>query len=198
MYCRWADRHGVQIRPLSAENHGEYGGFRRAVFRLEGPDVYARLGNEGGLHRLVRISPFDAQGRRHTTFTRVCVYPDVPEDVMPEDFQAKVYRPGGPCGQHVNTVPTGVLVTHLPTGRTFHCDGERSQMKNATQGKRFLRAELARPEPEAKVFADGFRRSYILQPYTRVHEPRTGNDITGVREVEDILDGGPMLDRLLG
>jgi peptide chain release factor 2 len=209
MYTRWAERHGF-VLDLDEIHHGEEAGIKSATFTLRGPNAYGLLSTERGVHRLVRISPFDAQKRRHTSFANLDVIPlleDVDDDIEidPDDLRIDVYRSSGPGGQSVNTTDSAVRITHIPTGITAACQNERSQLQNRAVAMQILRArlsELARREREAKI--DNLRgerkavdfgsqiRSYVLAPYQMVKDHRTELE---VGDPSRVLDGD--LDRFI-
>jgi peptide chain release factor 2 len=202
MYLRWAEREGLEVE-LDEVNPGEEAGIKSATFTVKGPNAYGVLSAERGVHRLVRISPFDASRRRHTSFASLDVIPIIPEDeeieIDPSDLRIDTYRSSGAGGQHVNVTDSAVRITHLPTGITAACQNERSQMQNRAVAMRILKArlaEMARREREEKI--ENLRgerreidfgsqiRSYVLHPYQLVKDHRTGMDIGNV---ERVLDG---------
>lgn len=201
MYARWAERKGYRIENL-AETPGDVTGYRSVSFRIDGPMAYGYLKSEQGVHRLVRISPFDASNRRHTSFAIVNVLPQVPEaevDIKPEDLKIETYRSSGAGGQHVNKTESAVRVTHLPTGIVVSCQNERSQHKNRAMAMTILAARLAdlerdkteehlrRLKGEMTPADWGHQiRSYVLQPYSLVKDMRTNYE-TG--NVQAVLDG---------
>jgi len=208
MYIRWAERHGFKSEVLDLQ-HAEEAGVRSATLRVEGDYAYGYLNSEQGVHRLVRISPFDSQARRHTAFASLTAVPEIDDDVDLEiddgDLRIDTYRASGAGGQHVNKTDSAVRITHEPTGTVVQCQNERSQHKNKAQAMKVLRAqlfELRRREQEAKVEQlagekreIGFGsqiRSYTLHPQQRVKDHRTD---TEVGNVEAVLDGD--LDRLI-
>jgi peptide chain release factor 2 len=202
MYLRWAERRGyatdvVDLLP------GDEAGVKNATVTVAGGYSYGYLKAEEGVHRLVRISPFDAQARRHTSFASVSVYPDVEEDAAAEiddkDLKVDVYRASGAGGQHVNRTESAVRITHLPSGIVVTCQSERSQHKNRATALRILRARLLEAqrrerekerealEAEKKDIAWGSQiRSYVLQPYQKVKDHRTELEEGNVQR---ILDG---------
>ena len=202
MYLRWAERRGyatdvVDLLP------GDEAGVKNATVTVAGSYSYGYLKAEEGVHRLVRISPFDAQARRHTSFASVSVYPDVEEDAAAEiddkDLKVDVYRASGAGGQHVNRTESAVRITHLPSGIVVTCQSERSQHKNRANALRILKARLLEAqrrekekerealEAEKKDIAWGSQiRSYVLQPYQKVKDHRTELEEGNVQR---ILDG---------
>ena len=201
MYTRWAERKGFEMELLD-ESQGEEAGIKGAVLEIRGPYAYGFLRPEAGVHRLVRISPFDANARRHTSFASVFVYPVVNEeiniDIRDEDLRTDVYRASGAGGQHVNKTSSAVRITHIPTGIVVASQAQRSQFKNKAQAMQMLKnklyqAEIQRREEEkAKLDANkqdvtfGSQiRSYVFQPYTMVNDHRTELKIPDVQKVMD-------------
>jgi peptide chain release factor 2 len=189
MYLRWSERSGFKVELLDTQP-GEEAGIKSATFSVEGEYAFGFLHAESGVHRLVRISPFDGNARRHTAFASVAVFLDVKEDLeidlRDEDMRFDFFRAGGAGGQHVNKTESAVRVTHLPTGIVVQCQNERSQHKNRTQALRVLRAriyeherrkrdaELAGISGEKKAIEWGSQiRSYVLAPYRLVTDHRT-------------------------
>jgi len=209
MYLRWAERNGFDTE-LDEVQPGEEAGIKSATFIVHGQNAYGLLSAERGVHRLVRISPFDAQSRRHTSFASLDVIPlledeDGEVEIDPKDLRIDTYRSSSAGGQHVNVTDSAVRITHLPTGITAACQNERSQMQNRAVAMRILMARLAeraRREREARVEAlrgeqrgidfGSQIRSYVLHPYRLVKDHRTGVEIG---DVDRVLDGD--LDRLI-
>ena len=208
MYLRWCERKGYRVQVIE-QQEGEGAGIKSATLTVEGPYAYGYLHAEAGIHRLVRISPFDANARRHTSFASVFVYPDIEEDIEVEineaDLRVDTYRSSGAGGQHVNKTDSAVRLTHLPTGIVVACQNERSQHKNRAVAMKILRARLYELEMEKQrekmeVFSKtkkeiGFGsqiRSYVLHPYRMVKDHRTGCE-TG--STDAVLDGD--LDRFI-
>lgn len=202
MYQRWAERRGFATQLIEA-TPGEEAGLKSVTITVEGRYAYGLLATERGVHRLVRISPFDAAKRRHTSFASVDVTPEVEEDIdvaiSPEDLRIDTYRSSGAGGQHVNVTDSAVRITHIPTGIVVSCQNERSQMQNRAVAMRVLKSRLlakAREEREAELRAlrgekrdIGFGsqiRSYVLHPYQMVKDHRTNVE---VRNVEAVLGG---------
>jgi len=209
MYLRWAERRGYGAEVFD-RSYGEEAGLKSTTFEVSGPDAYGWLSAEHGVHRLVRISPFDSQARRQTSFALVDVVPVLPEldaeiDVPDEDIRVDVYRSSGPGGQSVNTTDSAVRLTHLPTGTVVSCQNEKSQHQNKAVALRVLKAKLAELERQKRaVELDELRggvqnvgfgsqiRSYVLHPYQMVKDLRSEYE-TG--NVQQVLDGD--LDDLL-
>ena len=202
MYQRWAERHGYEPKVLDLQP-GDEAGIKAASVEIAGRDAFGYLKAEKGVHRLVRISPFDAQARRHTSFASVFVYPEVEDDVEVEidesELRIDTFRASGAGGQHVNKTDSAIRITHLPTGIVVSCQQERSQHKNRGTAMKMLRAALlerameekekARDELEAtkKDIAWGSQiRSYVFQPYTMVNDHRTELKIP---DVDRVMDG---------
>ncbi len=201
MYTRFCERAGFKVRLLD-ETPGEEAGIKSATLEVKGPYAYGLLKGETGVHRLVRISPFDAARRRHTSFASVTVTPIVPEEdieLREEDLRIETFRAGGPGGQHMQKNETAVRITHIPTGITVSCQNERSQHQNKEMALRILKARLRalmeqtrakkieELRGELKEIEWGNQiRSYVLQPYRLVRDHRTGVE---VGNVEAVLDG---------
>ena len=191
MYERWAERRGFKFEVLDA-TPGEEAGLKSATFRVHGDNAYGVLGAERGVHRLVRLSPFDSAHRRQTSFAQVDVAPELPPDAAIEiddsDLRIDTYRSSGAGGQHVNKTDSAVRITHLPTGIVVQCQNERSQHANKDTAMRVLKsrllereeaarmAELARERGHAAATTRSASqiRSYVLHPYTMVNDHRTG------------------------
>ncbi len=203
MYVRWAERHGYKIEWIE-ESPGEEAGVKSATVRIRGANAYGWCKTESGVHRLVRISPFDASSRRHTSFASVWVYPAIDDsieiEIIDKDLRVDTYRASGAGGQHVNKTDSAVRLTHLPTGIVVQCQNNRSQHRNRAEATAMLRArlyerELERREEEAQAAAAdksdigwGHQiRSYVLHPYQMVKDLRTGVE-TG--NTTAVLDGG--------
>jgi peptide chain release factor 2 len=204
MYLRWAELEGLQVE-LDEVLPGEEAGIKSATFIVHGPHAYGLTSAERGVHRLVRISPFDAQKRRHTSFASLDVIPLLEEtdeediEIDPKDLRIDVYRSTGPGGQSVNTTDSAVRITHLPTGISAACQNERSQLQNRAVAMRILKARLAermrRAQQQKLEDLRGERkgidfgsqiRSYVLAPYRLVKDHRTGMEIG---DVDRVLDG---------
>jgi peptide chain release factor 2 len=208
MYLRYCERRGWSAETVDYQA-GEEAGIKSATFMVRGDYAYGYLKSEHGVHRLVRISPYDAAKRRHTSFASVYVYPDIDEDIEVEindkDLRVDTYRSSGAGGQHVNVTDSAIRITHLPTGIVVTCQNERSQHKNRDTAMKLLRARLyqvevekrkeeqSRIEGEKKEIGFGSQiRSYVLQPYQLVKDLRTGHE---VGDPQRILDGD--LDELV-
>ena len=208
MYIRWAEERRFKVE-IIGEHPGEEAGIKSATVLVKGLNAYGWLKTESGVHRLVRISPFDSNARRHTSFASVSVYPVVDDDIAVEidekDVRVDTYRASGAGGQHVNTTDSAVRLTHLPTGIVAQCQNQRSQHKNRATAWAMLRARLYEAElqrrEEAAEAAAGSKsdigwghqiRSYVLQPYQLVKDVRTGVESTNPTAV---LDGD--IDRFI-
>ncbi|MCL7405588.1 peptide chain release factor 2 [Paradonghicola geojensis] len=207
MYVRWAEKKGYKVE-LQSESPGEEAGIKSAAYKISGPNAYGWLKSESGVHRLVRISPYDSAARRHTSFSSVWVYPVVDDnieiDVKPNDIRIDTYRSSGAGGQHVNTTDSAVRITHLPTG-IVTTSSEKSQHQNRDIAMKALKSRLYQMEldrrnadinaaHEAKGDAGWGNqiRSYVLQPYQMVKDLRTGYETS---DTQGVLDGA--LDGLM-
>jgi peptide chain release factor 2 len=208
MYLRWAERHGMQA-VITDRLEGEGAGIKSATLEINGENAYGLLQSEIGVHRLVRISPFDANARRHTSFASVFVYPQIEDDInieiKPEDLRVDVFRASGAGGQHVNRTESAVRMTHIPTGIVVQCQNERSQHKNRASAIKQLRARLYEFEMDKKraeqskledskldINFGSQIRSYVLAPYRMIKDHRTK---LAIGDVDKVLDGD--LDRLI-
>ena len=208
MYLRWAEREGLEVE-LDELQPGEEAGIKSATFMVRGTNAYGLVSAERGVHRLVRISPYDASKRRHTSFASLDVVPlledDAEVEIDPKDLRIDTYRSSGAGGQHVNVTDSAVRITHIPTGIAAACQNERSQMQNRAVAMRILKSrlmDLAREQRQDKI--ENLRgerrdiqfgsqiRSYVLHPYRMVKDHRTGMEIG---DVDRVLDGD--LDELI-
>ncbi len=202
MYLRWAEQQGFKTE-MNDYQDGEEAGIKSATFTIMGENAFGLLAGESGVHRLVRISPFDSAKRRHTSFASVYVSPEIDEtihvDLKTEDLRIDTYRSGGKGGQHVNTTDSAVRMTHLPTGIVVQCQNERSQHKNREKAMKMLRSRLYEYELEKKravskkledskleINFGSQIRSYVLQPYRIAKDHRTKVE---VGDVDKVLDG---------
>jgi peptide chain release factor 2 len=202
MYTRWAEQHGHKVEVLEFHD-GEEAGIKSVTLKVKGENAYGWLKTESGVHRLVRISPYDSQARRHTSFASAWVYPVIDDSIEIEvnesDCRIDTYRASGAGGQHVNTTDSAVRITHQPTGIVVQCQSERSQHKNRATAWAMLKArlyelELQKREEKANAEASSKTsigwghqiRSYVLQPYQLVKDLRTGVESTSP---SDVLNG---------
>jgi len=203
MYSRWVERRGYQFELIDLQP-GEEAGIKGATFTVSGENAYGYLKTEIGVHRLVRISPFNASGKRHTSFASVFIYPELDEeivvDIEEKDLRVDTYRASGAGGQHVNKTSSAVRITHLPTGIVVQCQQEKSQHRNRDLAMKVLKARLHQHEKQKQDkklqelhdnkddIAWGSQiRSYVLHPYQMVKDHRINLDIGNVN---DVLDGG--------
>ncbi len=209
MYTRWATQHGYEVELLE-ETAGEQAGIKSATIEIKGPNAYGWLKSESGVHRLVRISPYDSAAKRHTSFASVGVSPVVDDaiviDINPADVRTDTYRASGAGGQHINKTDSAVRLTHVPTNTVVACQAGRSQHQNREEAWRMLRArlyelELQKREAAAQALADAKTdigwghqiRSYVLQPYQMVKDLRTNVETS---DTQGVLDGD--LDQFMG
>ncbi len=207
MYTRWAERHGYTYKIMDYQD-GEEAGLKSADIVIEGENAYGFLKGESGVHRLVRISPFDASGRRHTSFSAVEVIPDIPDDsndieIRPDDYEMQVFRSSGAGGQHINKTSSAVRLIHKATGIVVSCQTERSQFQNKDNCLRMLRAKLVEIKErehldkisdikgvQKKIEWGSQIRSYVFMPYTLAKDTRTAYENTNINAVMDgDLDG---------
>jgi peptide chain release factor 2 len=202
MYLRWAENKGFRATVLDS-SPGEEAGIKSATVQIEGENAYGMLGGESGVHRLVRISPFDQQARRHTSFASVFVIPEIDDKieivVNPDDLRIDTFRSGGKGGQNVNKVETAIRITHLPTGTVVQCQSERSQHKNRETAMKLLRSHLYELEIEKRreemrkldaskpeISFGSQIRSYVMQPYQMIKDHRTKIERG---DIQKVLDG---------
>jgi len=208
MYMRWADQHDMKVETMEFHD-GEEAGIKSATLLIKGHNAYGLLKTESGVHRLVRISPFDSNARRHTSFASIWAYPVIDDtieiDIAESEVRIDTYRASGAGGQHVNTTDSAVRITHLPSGIVVQCQAERSQHKNRASAWNMLRARLYEEELKKREEAANATqstksdigwgsqiRSYVLQPYQLVKDLRTGVEST---DPQSVLDGA--LDRFM-
>jgi peptide chain release factor 2 len=201
MFVRWAEHRGFRVTTIDLQP-GDEAGIKSSTLSIEGEYAYGYLKSEAGVHRLVRISPFDANKRRHTSFAAVSVYPELDDDVKvvidDKELRVDVFRSGGAGGQNVNKVETAIRITHIPTGIVVQCQNERSQLQNRMGVMRVLKAKLFELEQrkketelqnivgEKKDIAWGSQiRSYVFQPYQMVKDHRTNQESGNVTAVMD-------------
>lgn len=203
MYTRWAEKKGFTIEVLDFLD-GDEAGIKSVTFQVNGENAYGYLKSEKGVHRLVRISPFNAQGKRQTSFVSLDVMPDIEEDldvdINDDDLRIDTYRSSGAGGQHINKTSSAIRITHIPTGVVVQCQNERSQFQNKDKAMQMLKAKLylLKQEANAEKLSDirgeikeiGWGnqiRSYVMQPYTMVKDHRTGFESGNV---DSVMDGG--------
>ncbi|MBP6818705.1 MAG: peptide chain release factor 2 [Ferrovibrio sp.] len=208
MYVRWAEQHGYKVE-FQEESEGEEAGIKSATIKVSGPNAYGWLKNETGVHRLVRISPFDSNARRHTSFSSVGAYPVIDDsievDVQEKDLRVDTYRASGAGGQHVNKTDSAVRITHMPSGIVVACQTNKSQHRNRDEAMKMLKArlyerELQKREAEKQTVIDSQTdigwghqiRSYVLHPYQMVKDLRTNVETS---DSQGVLDGD--LDRFM-
>lgn len=201
MYTRWAEAHGYKVEVLDYLD-GDEAGIKSVTIQVSGENAYGYLKSEKGIHRLVRISPFDSSGRRHTSFASCDVMPELTDeisiDIKPEDLRIDTYRSTGAGGQHVNTTDSAVRITHIPTNIVVQCQNERSQIQNRERAMQMLRAKLHEKEEEERLEKmDGIRgekkeiawgsqiRSYVFHPYNLVKDHRTSEETGNSSAVMD-------------
>ena len=206
MYTRYAERSGFSCKVLDYLD-GEEAGVKNATVLIEGPNAYGYLKSESGVHRLVRISPFDSSGRRHTSFAAIEVMPEITDDIQieirDEDLKVDTYRSGGAGGQHVNKTESAIRITHLPTGIVVACQNERSQHQNREVAMRMLKSKLVEIKEREhldrvedikgaqKLIEWGSQiRSYVFMPYTMVKDHRTNHENGNINAVMDGDLGG--------
>jgi peptide chain release factor 2 len=208
MYTRWAERHGFTYKILDYLE-GDEAGIKSATIEIDGQYAYGYLRSEAGIHRLVRISPFNAQGKRQTSFVSCDIMPDIETDidieVRPEDIKMEVFRSSGAGGQHINKTSSAVRLIHIPTGIVVACQEERSQVQNSAKAMQMLKARLyLKEKAEQEEMIAGIRgevkdngwgsqiRSYVLQPYRMVKDLRSGEQSSNT---DAVLDGD--IDRFI-
>lgn len=201
MYTRWSEQKGYKVNMIDLQDDTE-AGIKSATLIVEGENAYGYLKNEGGVHRLVRISPFNAQGKRQTSFASLEVLPEIDDDINieinPEDIRVDTYRSSGAGGQHVNTTDSAIRITHLPTNIVVTCQNERSQIQNRETAMKILKSKLIElAEEQQKENLNELKgdfglitwgnqiRSYVFQPYTMVKDHRTGAEVSNVDAVMD-------------
>ena len=201
MYCRWGERHGYKVKTLDYLD-GEEAGLKSASILIEGENAYGFLKSETGVHRLVRVSPFDSSGRRHTSFASLEVMPEIDDEIEininPEDLKVDTYRSGGAGGQHVNKTESAIRITHIPTGIVVACQNERSQHQNREVAMKMLKSKLVEIKErehldriedikgEQKEIGWGSQiRSYVFMPYTLAKDHRTGYEMGNISAVMD-------------
>ena len=201
MYTRWAEKRGFSVEVLDYLD-GDEAGIKSVTFQINGENAYGYLKSEKGVHRLVRISPFNAQGKRQTSFVSLDVMPDIEDDIdieiNPEDLRIDTYRSSGAGGQHINKTSSAIRITHLPPGIVVQCQNERSQFQNKDKAMQMLKAKLYLLEQQKNAEKlSGIRgevtdigwgnqiRSYVMQPYTLVKDHRTSEEISNVGAVMD-------------
>jgi peptide chain release factor 2 len=202
MYVRWAEQHGYKVESIE-ESPGEEAGLKSATVQISGTNAYGWLKAESGVHRLVRISPYDANARRHTSFASIAVTPvvddSIPIEILDKDLKVDTFRSSGAGGQHVNKTESAIRITHMPTGIVVACQQERSQHKNRAKAMKMLAGKLYEKELEKREAAAaaieaqkteigwGHQiRSYVLQPYQMVKDARTGAETS---QAAKVLDG---------
>ncbi len=213
MYLRWAEEHDYETDTMDYQG-GDEAGIKSATIEISGEYAYGFLKSESGVHRLVRISPFDASSRRHTSFASVFVFPETDDELKveidPDDLKIDTYRASGAGGQHVNKTSSAVRITHIPSGIVVQCQSERSQFKNRESAMKVLRArlyqkaieeereKLAEVEASKKKIEWGSQiRSYVFHPYNLVKDHRTGHETSNINAVMD-GDIDPFIQAFLG
>jgi peptide chain release factor 2 len=208
MYTRWAEQHGYKVEWLE-ESPGEEAGLKSATIEVKGPNAYGWLKSESGVHRLVRISPYDSNARRHTSFSSVWVYPVVDDtievEILDKDLKVDTFRASGAGGQHVNKTDSAIRITHMPTGIVVACQIDRSQHRNRAMAMQMLKARMYEAELKKREEAAAAQeaqksdigwghqiRSYVLQPYQMVKDLRTETETS---DTQGVLDGD--IDRFL-